>query len=343
MRSGVLLRIVMGAATVAVSGFATPLAAQQPASVRLDYERKEGAGSCPDAAAVATSVAERLGYEPFDSTAPDTVKVTVLKKDRGLQAKIEMFGSDGTSRAERVLSSRRSDCGDLAATMGLAIAIAIDPFRANAPPPAHDARPPPPASEPTTMPAPPVPLIVVAAPPPPPRSAPPASEESPRTPVRARTAVGVVAGVGSAPVRNLGATVSVGGRRADLSIDIEGRADLPASVPLQVGEVTTSLLVASLVPCVHWRIVAGCGLLTAGALRAAGHGLVDSRQVAGPYVALGARVALEIRMARKLYLVAHGDASAPLITTELRVGGEELWTTPPISVLFGLGLGVAFP
>jgi hypothetical protein len=39
-----------------------------------------------DASVVASSVAERLGYEPFDSAAADTLKVTVLRKDGGLQA-----------------------------------------------------------------------------------------------------------------------------------------------------------------------------------------------------------------------------------------------------------------
>src|SRR5947199_200839 len=78
-----------------------PLAAQQQGSVRLDYDRKEGASSCPDGGVVAASVGERLGYEPFDPAAPDTVSVTVLKKDRGLQARIEMLGSDGKSKAER--------------------------------------------------------------------------------------------------------------------------------------------------------------------------------------------------------------------------------------------------
>ena len=170
----------------------------------------------------------------------------------------------------------------------------------------------------------------------------PAVEPAPK-PIRARAALGMVGGIGSAPVRNLGVTVSVGARRVDLSIDVEGRADLPASVPLEVGKVSTSLLVASLVPCIHWRVVAGCGLVTGGALRAAGHGLVDSRQVSDPYVALGARVALEVPVSGKLNLIAHADASAPLITTELRVGGEELWTTPPVSFLVGLGVGLAFP
>jgi hypothetical protein len=335
MRSGVLLRAVIGVATV-VLGFARSAAAQQPASVRLDYERKEGAGSCPDADLIATSVAERLGYEPFDSTAPDTMKVTIFKKERGLQAKIEMVGSDGKSKAERVLSSRRSDCSDLAATMALAIAIAIDPFHANAPQPANDARPaPPPEPAPMPAPAPPaakeraaVPAAIIAAPPPP-----RASPVSPRTPITARAGAGVTGGIGSAPVRNLGATISVGVRRANLSIDLEGRADLPASVPLRVGEVSTSLLVASLVPCVHWKSVAGCGLVTGGALR----------QVVDPYVALGARVALELRVASQLYLTAHADVSAPLVTTELRVGGDEFWTTPAIAILVGLGLGFAFP
>jgi hypothetical protein len=317
-------------------------------SVRLDYERKEGASACPDAGVVAASVSERLGYEPFESAARDTVKVTVFKKDRGLQARIEMLGSDGKPKAERVLSSRRSDCADLAATMALAIAIAIDPFRATAPLPAGNDRPPPPGSEPTAIPEPVPPkerenvpsVIVVAAPAP---AVPPPPVEPAPKPIRARAAVGLVGGIGSAPVRNLGVSVRVGARRVDLSIDVEGRADLPASVPLEVGKVSTSLLVASLLPCIHWRVVAGCGLVTGGALRAAGHGLVDSRQVDDPYVALGARVALEVPIGGKLNLTAHADASAPLITTELRVGGEELWTTPPLSFLVGLGVGVAFP
>jgi len=336
--------MIMGAVTAFV-GFAPPLAAQQQASVRLDYERKEGASTCPEAAAVASSVAERLGYEPFDAAARDTVKVRVVKADRGLQARLELVGVDGKPKAERVLSSRRSDCGDLAATMALAIAIAIDPFRANAPPPVNDTRPPPepiivPEKAPREKEPAPVPSVVVAAPPPP--SPPPAIEPA-RTPVTARAAIGMVGGIGAAPVRNLGLTVAVGVRREALTIDLEGRADLPASIPLEVGDVSTSLLVASLVPCVHWRMIAGCAVVTAGALRAAGHGLVDSRQVTDPYLALGARLAAEVRMTGKLYLVAHADASAPMITTELRVGGEELWTTPPLSFLAGLGLGVSFP
>lgn len=337
----------MGAATVVV-GFAAPLAAQQQASVRLDYERKEGATACPDAAAVASGVAERLGYEPFDSTAHDTVRVTVLGKDRGLRARIEMLGADGKAKAERVLSSRRSDCADLAPTMALAIAIAIDPFRANAPPSpsATPPRPAPPAPPTTTEPPPrdeppvPVPSIVVVAPPSP---NPPPPEAPARPPITGRAALGVVGGIGSAPVRNLGVTVRVGARRAELSIDLEGRADLPASVPLQVGDVSTSLLVASLIPCVHWRMFAGCGLITGGALRAAGHGLADSRQVTDPYFAVGARLAAEIRMTGRLYLVAHADGSAPLITTELQVGGQELWTTPPLAFLGGVDLAISFP
>jgi hypothetical protein len=343
MRTSVRLRTVT-AVVVFVLGFTRALAAQQQASVRLDYERAEGAGACPGGAAISSSVAERLGYEPFDDAAAETVKVTVRKKDRGLQARIERLAADGTSKAERVLSSRRSDCGDLSAAMALAIAIAIDPFRATAPRPEADARPPPPA-QPTGIPAAPPPSekqrgvgpsMVLAAPPP------PRVEPAPK-PISARIALGLVGGIGSAPVRSLGVTIQVAARRADLSMGFEGRADFPASVPLQVGQVSTSLLVASLVPCVHWRFVAGCGLLTGGALRAAGHGLVDSRQVTDPYIAVGARVALDIRIVGKLYLIAHGDVSAPLVATELQVGGEELWTTPPLTVLGGLGLGMVFP
>jgi len=132
-------------------------------------------------------------------------------------------------------------------------------------------------------------------------------------------------------------------RGGGLSLGLEGRADLPASTSLRVGEASTALLVASLVPCVHLRTVATCALVTGGALRAAGRGLVDPRQVTLPYAALGARLAVAIPFTARLSLALHGDLSAPITKTELQVDGAAVWTAPILSVALGLGVAATFP
>ena len=119
---------------------------------------------------------------------------------------------------------------------------------------------------------------------------------------------------------------------------MEGRADLPAKTSLQVGAARTSLLVGSLVPCFHFRSLGACALGTAGALRAAGRGLVDSKQVTVPYVALGARVSFAWPVTARLALALHGDLTTPLTQTELTVDNVDIWTSPAVS--FALGLGV---
>jgi hypothetical protein len=154
---------------------------------------------------------------------------------------------------------------------------------------------------------------------------------------------GIVGGVDSAPSHSFGVAAGMGIRSGDLSVGIEGRADLPASTALRVGEARTSLLVASLVPCMHFGKVAGCALAAAGALRAAGHGLVDSRQITAPYVALGARLAVALPITTRLSLVMHGDLTTPLGRTHLEVDGAEVWTTPRLAFVLGLGVAASFP
>jgi hypothetical protein len=344
MRMEVGLRTALAAVgVVALAAGVASTARAETARVRLEYARGEGATSCPDARAFAAAVAGRLGYEPFDPAAARRVNVTIGRRERGFDARIQMLDAGGAPTAERQFSSRAGDCAELAATTELALAIAIDPFRAAAPaPPIPPAAPaadvaPPPARPPTAAPAesPPPSLVVVAAARP--------EETPPPRPTVVEVAAAVVGGVGAAPVAALGFEVRVGARRGDLSLAIEGRADLPASTPLQTGDVSAWLLAGSLVPCVHWRAVAACALASAGVLRAAGDRLVDARQVTDPWLALGARVATEVPLRARVAFDAHLDAVAPLVETELKVGGAAVWTTPAIALAAALGLAVAFP
>jgi hypothetical protein len=72
-------------------------------------------------------VAARLGYEPFGDRAELLVSATVDRAGRVLEAKIEIAGADGKSTAERKLTSRQSDCLELASAIELAISIVVDP------------------------------------------------------------------------------------------------------------------------------------------------------------------------------------------------------------------------
>jgi hypothetical protein len=320
---------------VAVVASAAPAGAEQPARVKLTYQRGEGADGCPDASAIVAGVGARLGYEPFEDAAAKRLDVSVQVAEHVLSARIEMIDADGRIMAERVLTSRRSDCTELAATMQLAIAIAIDPFHATATasPPASEQRPPPaPPAEasPRAMTS----TTIISSPPPP---------HAPRpAPMTATVSAAAVGGVGTAPSSTLGALARVTLRRSALSLSLEGRVDRPTSDPQPVGSISTSLLVASVAPCGHVRLFSACGLVTGGVFRAAGHGLIDARNVVAPYFALGARIATELPIHSRLAFVANIDVVAPLTQTDLLVGGEQVWTTPSISALAALGLSFTF-
>jgi hypothetical protein len=317
--------------------------AQAPRQVRFEYERQDGATACPDLATVQAGVAARLGYEPFDDHADDLLRATIHQSGHGLEARIQMIDANGSLKAERKLVSHQRDCAELASSVELAVSIAIDPFRLAPSLPGQESggnvlgQPKPQVASQGQEHDPPRPAV---------RSTiEPASASKPRRPISGRVEAGIVGGIGAAPSRTIGVAAGGGIRDGDLSFGIEGRADLPASASLRVGEASasTSLLVASLVPCLHFRMVAACALATAGALRAAGHHLVDSRQVTLPYLALGARLAVEIPVTTRLSLGIHGDLTTPLTETELQVDGASVWTSPILSVALGIGVAATFP
>lgn len=322
-------------------------------TVRFIYARGLGAPDCPDVETVRAGVSARLGYEPFDEQAKGLVSATVDKPgDQGaLEARIEIKDAAGVVTAERVLTSRRSDCAELAASMELAISIAIDPAGGARPrPPAPPETVPPPVPNPPEAPTvppfvPPLPvavpvmrdrlgsLVTVEAAPARPRRPPPAVQ----------VMAGVVGAIGAAPTATFGATLQVSARQGSLSLAAEGRGDAPSSMPLRMGHIRTSLLVGSLVPCLHrWRL-GGCLVVSAGTIRAAGEGLVDSRQVSAPYVAAGGRLTFDFAVVGPVVARLYADLSAPLTETVLRVSDEAVWTTPPVVASLGLSAGLHFP
>ena len=61
------------------------------------------------------------------------------------------------------------------------------------------------------------------------------------------------------------------------------------------------------------------------------------------FLAVGARVALELPLGSTVSAGVHVDVLAPITELVLRVSGQAVWTSPPISGALGLTLGARFP
>ena len=115
--------------------------------VHLSWVRADGAGACPDAAAIEAEVAERLGSNPFARAPTQFIEAIVAQKPTGFAVDIAMRADDGKLLGNRSLTSSPGDCRSIATAAALTIAILIDPdalSRAPAP------KPPPPAAPPPT-------------------------------------------------------------------------------------------------------------------------------------------------------------------------------------------------
>ncbi|HMF39890.1 MAG TPA: hypothetical protein VKQ32_04305 [Polyangia bacterium] len=111
--------------------------------VHLSWVRGDGAGGCPDAAAIEAEVAERLGSNPFARAPTQFIEAIVTQKAEGFQVTIAMRDSGGKLLGSRALTSSPGDCRSIATAAALTTAILIDPDAlARAPVP----KPPPPAT-----------------------------------------------------------------------------------------------------------------------------------------------------------------------------------------------------
>jgi hypothetical protein len=311
---------------------ARPAAAKAPPAVRFVYERDASAADCPDADIVRYAVRARLGFDPFHEPADITIRASVSRAGEELRAAI-LLADESRKEGERHLVSRRADCSELASAMELALSIAIDPLSvARDPPPA----PPAPIVVVAPAPAPPLPptpaLAVHAAPPP----APPAP------PKRVHASVGAAGSVGGSLAATVGVVAGVGLGTEAWSIDIEGRADLPTSREVAGGRVSASMLAGTLAPCLHRWLVGGCLLATVALLRGSGQDLVDPREETTSLVAFGARTMIEVPGGSWIAFRAHLDLLSPLVRTTLKVGGEPVWTSPPVSAALGVAAVARF-
>jgi hypothetical protein len=315
-------------------------------SSRLLYARGEGAESCPDESAMRRAVATRLGYDPFFPAADKTIHARIVR-DRGeLRGVVELVDARGIEQGRREFKTSPDQCEELAATMALAISIAIDPTSATTapqarPPPVQDRASPEEAPKPETSQPPPV------APPPGDRPLRDGLALAPegRRPLELSPGLAITLGLGTAPTTAVGFVASLGVRRGSMSLTLEGRRDLPASIDLVPGPgtITTSIWAVGLAPCLHPNAAFFCAVGSLGALRGEGTGLVSSRAGAGLHAAVGARVGVEVPIFTGLFFRPQVDLLAALARAEVTVDGRSVWKTPSAAVIGAAGIAGRFP
>jgi hypothetical protein len=341
LRKGLVASI---SAVEALGAWLVPHAARaEAATSELAYMRGSGAQQCPDEIAVRDGVAKRLGYDPFQSPAPTTLSAAITRTPRGLRAQIEVRDASGRALRSRQLTSAANDCVELADAMTLAMSLALDPLAVAKPP-----APPPPAPSPGPA---------AAAPPAPTlssfewRAAPPESPPPPAAhadPWKVHASLGTLVATGAAPAPAVGFAAGVGLRWRALSLNAEGRADLPSSIAFQGGTASTSLLLVSLVPCAHQELntigsLMACGVGSLGSIAGSGTGVDVPRQDNAFYAAAGARLGYEGPAAWIVAPRIYGDLLATLTSTTVHLDKAAVWTTLPVSGVVGAGAVVHFP
>jgi hypothetical protein len=327
----------IGAAFASGAVLAVSVPALASASAHLVYVRGPGAESCPGEQAVRAAVGARLGYDPFFAWAHDTLFAEISRADGAFLVELKLVDERNLLRGARQLSVTGVDCAAAIDAAGLTISLTIDPASAMGSTLAPTDAPPAPQLE--AQPETPLPDLSI------PREAgAPRPRPRPDT-VSAHVGLGAIGSIGAAPVGTLGGTLGAGVSWRFLSVDVEGRADLPASGASEgtSARVRSWLIAGSVVPCVHLGAPFGCFVLSAGSLGATSTGVAAPRDDHAPWSAAGVRAGAELPLQGSLSVRAYGELLATLTRNTLTIDGAPAYTFRPWSGGLGAALVWRFP
>ncbi len=293
----------------------SPAPAQSEREVRLLYQRKPGAETCPDERAVRDAVAGRLGYDPFREAAERTVRATVERLPRAFAGEVVLQGADGQPHGRRRITGNYTHCEQLISALALTISIAIDPLGAARPLPSA-----PPAA----------PLL------PPPSLAPAPVVSAPSADLEA--SAGGLAYFAAFPRTAFGLGMGLRSSWGHFLLGLEAQASFKAILDVPGGRVETSRYGAALTSCLREGWLSGCGLISGAVFRAAGLGLAPSRATAAPYVALGVQGELQLPLAGPIAARLSAGLEVPLIQAAVMVSGAQVWKSPTVAGIAGTAL-----
>jgi hypothetical protein len=339
------------------------LASAEPPPVRargihLEVARTRGALNCPDQATLSKGIVALLGYDPFGVPVERVIVASLAGNRDGYSATVSLQASDGRPLGRQELSYEIASCDELASAIELAIALAIDPLAlapqsakpsvsAQGGPGAGDGGPDAKALAGVAVPGgTPGPVATHSQPRPeePPvedRSAASAEMQPEATRFDCRLSVAAAAAFGAAPTTVPALAVGVELHLSRASIGLEVRGDFAGHEAVPGGSISTSLLVAELVPCYHFGVLGACGLIGAGTQRSTGVGLEPSHSSSDPYLALGARVCVDLAITSWLWVRPEVDLWFPTTSITLTVADHQEWTSSAFSPVVGIALVVA--
>lgn len=292
--------------------------------------------ACPGRDRFASSVATRLGYDPFtsaDDDSLDTLHVRFAARgDVGRSAELQLLRPDGSSKSQKQLDSGVGDCEELAQAAAFSAAVMLDPrvmFQgpsADAPARGETLESNAPGTWPWYEPRSPLPH--------------PQKQTPPAEPWRLRAGLEIEGCAACAPRVAPGAGLFFGVGRGHFGADAGVRADLPVAKSTSSGKsVRASLVTGELFPHARFGVARVGALMSLGSL----FGDSDGERQTSLWAACGARGAMEPPVAGRVFLRAAVDALASLARVSLRAGGEELWSTPILVGRASVGVGVEVP
>jgi hypothetical protein len=334
---------VLGVAALALSA---SLAHAEHASVTLAFSRAKTATTCPDEATFRGLVAARLGYDPFVAAGNRALAVDFERRGNEVVGRLLFAGDSAEKRVERTLRSGAADCFELATSLALVTAVALDPDSLHSPTPEPQPEPVPASSSPlppsTPTPAP-APASTPAHPPT------PAPVPSAPSSVSVRLALAALLPVGIVPAPRGGARA---GAHLDLgawSLGAEGAFLFPSSRTNRAGagEVTAHVLSGSLVPCAHpvnteaW-VLDLCAVGSFGALRSTAEHVTRAEPATDLFATVGPRVGTVLMLTRGVGLGVSADVPVVLSRVHLHIDDrgqrQEVWSTAPIGFIGAVSL-----
>ena len=325
--------------------------------IRLEVARASGAQTCPDGEALRAGVVSRLGYDPFTQPVARVVLASFEANARGYSATVIMKDPEGRPLGAQALSYQLANCGELAAAIELAIAVALDPL-AVTPQVAGGNGAGLTGAIVTATP------IAIANPittatadlPTNPTATTTSTSTSPATPNPTATTTAelqggagghdwlVYAGIDAVflatPTTVPALSAGVELRFTDASLGLELQGNFAGHEAVGTGSIGVSQLLVVLAPCYHWGFFGACGIVAAGAQQASAAGLDPSFSSSTPYFALGARMTADLPLAKWLWVRPQADLWIPTNRTNLQVAGVTQWRTPAASPAVGVALVV---
>jgi hypothetical protein len=303
---------------------------------------------CPDEATFRALVAARLGYDPFAKEGALALRVELNPRGSAVEGSLKLTAA-GQPKGDRTLRAPQKDCYELAATLALASAVAIDPesVQARTEPQAEPSEEQPSAqAAQSASQAIPAPLEPRPSSPPVERPEIPPDESRPATKLGVLVDVGPVVSIGLQPGPAVGLRFRGGMHIGLWSIGAEAAAFLPSEQSAPYGTVSAHALYGSLVPCAHPErgrfTVDLCAVVSIGGLFSDATNVGQSRAVTDLHATVGPRLGFTFMPSDSLGFTVNAEAPVNLSRVHLRIDdhgvNREVWAASRLGFIGGASL-----